>query len=241
MSLAALTGGLRRLAVRLGPAALAAGLALAAPDAACAQPSADAPLTVQVEGLAAIDEGNVTAARDRAVTDALQRAIERAAATLVPPETVAQQDELLRQQVYPDISRYVQTYRIIAELPAGTLYQASIEAVVARETLRQTLVRLGVLSAGAPAGPLGIVAVTARGASRQVQLTQLTQALAERGQAQRVRYRSVAPGAVSLEVETPLAPLDLARELSRLQVEGAQVTVGSPDGRRLEVVFTPVR
>lgn len=223
-------------------AALAAACLVAAvPAATRAQAPSDAAVTVQAEGLAAIEDGNVTAARERAVNDALERAVERTAATLVSPEVMAREDALLRQQVYGDPGRYVQTYRIIAELPAGTLYQASIEAVVARETLRQALVRLHVLSAGAPAGPLGIVAVTARGANRNVQLVQLTQALTERGQAQRVRYRSVAPGTVSLEVETPLTPADLARELSRLQVEGARVTVGSPDGSRLEVVFTPVR
>lgn len=221
-------------------ASLAAALLLASAPAAAQGPS-EALLPVQVEGLGAIQDGNVTAARERAVADALQRAVERAAATLLSPETLARQDAALREKVYADASRYVQTYRIITELPSGTLYQASVEAVVAREPLRQTLVRLGILQAGAPAGPLGIVSVTARGATRQAQLDALTSTLADRGQAQRVRYRTVAPGAVTLEVETPLAPIDLARELARLQVEGAQLTVGVPDGRRLEVVFTPVR
>ncbi len=225
----------------LAAALLSVSVAFAAPGAARAQAHPEALLPVQVEGLAAIDQGNVTAARERAVADALERAVERAAATLVPPETLAQQDATLRAKVYSDTARYVQTYRIIAEVPTGTLYQASVEAVVAREPLRQALVKLGVLSAGAPAGPLGIVSVTARGATRQLQLTQLTTALTDRGQAQRVRYRSIAPGVVTLEVETPLGPAALAQELARLQVEGAQVTVGSPDGRRLEVVFIPAR
>jgi hypothetical protein len=230
---------LSSLAALIATLVLAALLARPAPSPAQAQ--GEALLPVQVEGLAAIEGDNVTAARERAVADALHRAVERAAATLLPPETLAQQDALLREQVYADPVRFVQTYRIIAELPSGTLYQASIEAVVAREPLRQALVKLGVLQAGAPAGPLGIVSVTARGATRQVQLDTLTAALADRGQAQRVRYRTAAPGAVVLEVETPLAPAALAQELARLQVEGAQVTIASPDGRQLEVLFTPVR
>ena len=214
---------------------------LAGPVPSSAQPQGDTLLPVQVEGLAPIENDNITAAREQAVADALQRAVERAAATLVPPETLAQQDALLREQLYADPVRFVQTYRIIAELPAGTLYQASIEAVVDREPLRRALVDLGLLTAGAPAGPLGIVSVTARGATRKAQLDALTAALGDQGQAQRVRYRSAAPGAVVLEVETPLPPAALAQELARLQVEGAQVTVASPDGRRLEVLFTPVR
>lgn len=228
-----------RIAALTAMLAVAAGLAR--PVASPAQAQGGALLPVQVEGLAPIEKDNITAARDRAVADALQRAVERAAATLVPPETLAQQDAVLRERLYADPVRFVQTYRIIAELPSGTLYQASIEAVVDREPLRQALVDLGVLQAGAPAGPLGIVSVTARGATRQVQLDTLTSALTDRGQAQRVRYRSAAPGAVVLEVETPLAPGALAQELARLQVEGARVTVASPDGRRLEVLFTPVR
>jgi hypothetical protein len=218
---------------------LLAPLLALCPAAASAGP-ADTGFTVQVEGLAAVEGSNVAAARDRAVADALQRAVERAAATLLPPETLAQQDALLRQRVYPETARFVETYRIIAESPSATLYQASVEAVIAREPLRQALVKLG-LVAGPATGPLGVVTVTARGATRHAQLASLLGSLQQQGQAQRVRYRSLAPGVVTLEVETPLAPAALAEEISRVSVEGARISVASPDGRRLEVVFTPAR
>ncbi len=205
-------------------------------------PQPEAGFQVQADGLAAIEQGNVAAARERAIADALQRAVERATGTLLPAETLAQQDPLLRPRVYADAARYVQTYRIMTEAPAETLYQVSVEAVVAREPLRQTLVRLGLVAAGGPqAGPLGIVTVTARGATRQLHLATLATALVDRAQAQRVRYRSLAPGVVTLEVETPLSPLAVADELARVQVEGAHLTVSAPDGRRLEVIFTPAR
>jgi hypothetical protein len=225
---------------RLRAACLLVLLVLALwPPAASAGP-ADTGFTVQVEGLAAVEGNNAAAARERAVADALQRAVERAAATLLPPETIAQQDALLRQRVYPETARFVETYRIIAESPSATLYQASVEAVIAREPLRQALVKLG-LVAGPAAGPLGVVSVTARGATRHAQLASLLGSLQQQGQAQRVRYRSLAPGVVTLEVETPLAPAALAEEISRVSVEGARISVASPDGRRLEVVFTPAR
>lgn len=227
--------------VRLGRLLAAALLAWGAAAPVAAQAPASTAFSVQVEGLAAIEQGNVAAARERAVAEALQRAVERAAATLVTPEALVQQDAVLRARIYPDTPRFVQTYRIIAEIPAGTLYQASVEVVVDREPLRQALVRLGILSAGAPAGPLGLVTVVARGATRHPQVAGLAQALADRGQAQRVRVRSLEPGAVTLEVETPLPAVDLAAELSHLQVSGARVSVAAPDPRRVEVLFTPAR
>lgn len=225
-----------------GALLLAALAASGAARRAAAQGQAEGSFQVRADGLAAIEQGNVAAARDRAIGDALQRAVEQATGTLLPPETLVQRDPLLRARVYGDAPRYVQTYRITAEAPAGGLYQVSVEAVVAREALQQALVRLGVLAAGGPpAGPLGVVTVTARGATRQVQLTTLATALVDRAQAQRVRYRSLAPGVVTLEVETPLPAAAVADELARLQVEGARAAVSSPDGRRLEVVFTPTR
>jgi hypothetical protein len=229
----------RGLPLRLLASALVVSLAVAAP--ATAQPPADTAFSVQVEGLAVIEQGNVAAARDRAVAEALQRAVERATATLVPPETLAQQEAALRARIYPDTPRFVRTYRIITEIPTGTLYHASVEVVVDREPLRQALVGMGVVSASAPVGPLGLLTVTARGATRHPQVVALTQALTDRGQAQRVRFRSLAPGDLTLEVETPLPALDLAAELSHLQVPGARVSVAAPDPRRVEVLFIPAR
>jgi hypothetical protein len=223
--------------------ALATALALASAVAAVRPVSAgpaDTRFQVEVEGLAAIENGNVPAARDRALQDALARAVERATSTLLAPDQLAQHDAALRAKVYPDAARFVPTYRIIAEVPSDTLYQTSVDAVVDREPLRQALVKLGLVSAGSTAGPLSLVTVTARGATRHRQITTLTSALVDRAQA-RVRYRSVAPGVVTLEVETPVPPQAVAEELARVQVEGARVAVGVPDGRRLEVVLTPVR
>jgi hypothetical protein len=230
------------LACALGVLVLAAVAAPGSGRRVEAQTRPEAGFQVQADGLAAIEQGNVAAARERAITDALQRAVEQATETLLPAETLAQQDPLLRSRVYADTASYVQTYRIVTETPAETLYQVSVEAVVAREPLRQALVRLGLIAAGGPkAGSLGIVTVTARGAARQLHLTTLMTALVDRAQAQRVRYRSLAPGVVTFEVETPLPPLAVADELARLQVEGAHLTVSSPDGRRLEVTFIPAR
>ncbi len=230
----------RRLGAALA-AALAVGLGATAAPRSAAQPP-EPGFQVQADGIAPIEQENLAAARDKAVTDALQRAVERAAATLLPAETVAQQDPLLRSKVYADTARYVQTYRITAEAPAGPLYQVSVEATVAREPLRQALIDLGLLAAGGPpAGPLGLITVTALGATRYLQLSRLTTALVERAQAQRVSYRSLGPGVVTLEVETPLPPAAVAEELARLQVEGARVSAASPDGRRVDVVFSPAR
>jgi hypothetical protein len=121
---------------RLVAAALAA--ALAAPALA------EEPAIVEATGEAAITGGNRQLARDRATEDALRRAVEQAAGSLVASETEVRQSQLVSDRILSRASGYVRSYDVLETKEEAGAVRVRIRAKVGKEKLAGDLQALGI-------------------------------------------------------------------------------------------------
>ena len=102
--------------------------------------------TVTAEGMASV-QGNPAIARDHAVQDALRKAVEQAVGTMVASETLVENFQVVRDNIYNKSQGYVKEYKIIKEKPGTDLYAVTITATVSTENLKNDLGALGLLIA----------------------------------------------------------------------------------------------
>jgi len=106
---------------------------------------ATAVVSTTAEGVGVIKDGNKAVARDQAIRDGLRIAVEQAVGTMVASETLVQNYEVLRDQIYSKTQGYIKDYTIIDEKEEGTLYRVTLKAQVARQNLESDLMALGLL------------------------------------------------------------------------------------------------
>ena len=99
------------------------------------------------EGVGVIIDNNTALARDQAVQDALRMVVEQTAGIMVASETVVQNYELLRDQIYSKSQGYVRNYQVLDEKVEGTLYKVTVQASVSAGNLKDDLMALGLLIA----------------------------------------------------------------------------------------------
>lgn len=109
--------------------------------------SAGTPAVVSTtaEGVGVIKSGNKAMARDQAIRDGQRIAVEQAVGTMVASETLVQNYEVLRDQIYSQTQGYIKDYTIIEEKEEGSLYRVTLKAQVARGSLENDLMALGML------------------------------------------------------------------------------------------------
>lgn len=100
---------------------------------------------VITEGMAAIIGGNIPAARDKAIDDALRKAVEQAVGTMVSSDTLTEQYKVIHDKILAQTTGYVQRYKIVSEKPEGEVYRVKIQAEVGRVNLMNDLRALGLL------------------------------------------------------------------------------------------------
>lgn len=108
---------------------------------------AAAPVNTTVDGVGVIVANNTAQARDQAIQDALRLAVEQAAGTMVSSETLVQNYEVLRDQVYSQSQGYIRHYEVTNETTEGNLYRVTVQAAVAMGNLKNDLAALGLLMA----------------------------------------------------------------------------------------------
>lgn len=104
-------------------------------------------LNVSAEGVGVIVDDNTALARDQAIQDGLRLVVEQAAGVMVSSETLVQNYEVLRDQVYSKSQGYIQRYEVTDESVEGNLYKVKILAAVAEGELKDDLMALGLLMA----------------------------------------------------------------------------------------------
>ena len=109
--------------------------------------TATAPVNASAEGVGVIIDENTAQARDQAIQDALRLVVEQAAGTMVSSETLVQNYEVLRDQIYSQSQGYIQHYEVTNETTEGNLYRVTIQAAVAKGNLKNDLAALGLLMA----------------------------------------------------------------------------------------------
>ncbi len=98
--------------------------------------------TVTVDGVGAIIAGHLPNARDRAIDDALRKAVEQASGVVVSSESVQENFQLVEDKILSRAKGYVKNYEIVKESREDDTYRVSIKAQVAMELLAQDLCNL---------------------------------------------------------------------------------------------------
>jgi len=99
---------------------------------------------ITAEGVAAIT-GNVTIAREKAIDDALRRAVEQAVGTMISSDTMTNNFQVVHDKILAQTSGYVKSYQILKEEQIGQEFRVTVMADVGRENLQGSLEALGLL------------------------------------------------------------------------------------------------
>ncbi|HYB20583.1 MAG TPA: flagellar assembly protein T N-terminal domain-containing protein, partial [Thermodesulfobacteriota bacterium] len=83
--------------------------------------------------------------KDRAIDDALRKAVEQAVGTMVSSETMVQNFQTLNDQIYTQSQGYVQNYKVLSENQRANVYEVTIQASVATGPIKEKLEALGFL------------------------------------------------------------------------------------------------
>jgi hypothetical protein len=101
--------------------------------------AADEAKTVQATGQAAIYNNDATHARDKAIEDAMRKAVEQAIGAMVSSETVTQNYELISDKILAQSKGYVRNYKVLNEKKEEGVISVTIEAQVASGNLQNDL------------------------------------------------------------------------------------------------------
>jgi hypothetical protein len=99
---------------------------------------------ITADGVASIGS-DPAAARDKAIEDALRRAVEQAVGTMVESETAVENYKLLSDRIYSRSSGYVKNYNVLSEKQEGGLMRVTISADVSSGVLNNDLAGIGLL------------------------------------------------------------------------------------------------
>ncbi|MDH3975502.1 MAG: DUF2066 domain-containing protein [Deltaproteobacteria bacterium] len=99
-----------------------------------------------VDGVGTIVKGNVAAARKKAINNALKKAIEETVQTIVSSAKIAQNEKVLKENIYSKSRGYTSNYKVISENSVGNMYQITVEAQVSTTLLEENLIELGLIA-----------------------------------------------------------------------------------------------
>jgi hypothetical protein len=99
---------------------------------------------VTATGVATVT-GDPAAARDKAIEDALRRAVEQVVGTIVESETAVENYQLLSDKIYSRSSGYVKNYNVLSEKREGNMLRVEVSAEVSSGDLSSDLGAIGLL------------------------------------------------------------------------------------------------
>lgn len=100
---------------------------------------------ITADGFAPLTGGNKAVARDKAVDDALRKAVEQAVGTMVSSDTMTESYKVIHDKILARTSGYVEKYKILSEGPEGDLYRVRVQAEIGNADLTSDLNALGLL------------------------------------------------------------------------------------------------
>ena len=101
--------------------------------------------TIVVIGTGNIQGENSARAREQAIANGLVSAVEDAAVELLPPESLARNFQTFNDLLNGQTGKFVQGYRVLAELPLKNTYRVVVEAKVFSSRLKIFLSDAGIL------------------------------------------------------------------------------------------------
>lgn len=118
---------------------------------------------VETEGNARITFGDLARARNEAVRDALQKAVEQVASRWLAPQEAARKSPVLKEQITDRAEGFIQEYRIVSEITGFDLYTVAIRATVLADSIRNDLRGLGLIGQAQLKPPVNRISLTIRG------------------------------------------------------------------------------
>lgn len=101
------------------------------------------------QGQAVNNAQDQNASQQSAVNDFLVQALTQAMGTFLSPSQLGSQFNSIQEKILKQPQRYIATYQIFSETPAGGLYKVTGQATVAMDLLKKDVEQLGVGSAQA--------------------------------------------------------------------------------------------
>jgi len=116
----------------------------AAPGLEAGQEAVEA-RTIEVIGKGMIYRDDVAKARDEAIADALQGAVEQAVGLVISPTSVVQDFQLLGDRVYDLTEEFIRGYKVLTESKSGRYYRVVVRATVSMNAIQDKLQSIGIL------------------------------------------------------------------------------------------------
>jgi hypothetical protein len=101
--------------------------------------------TVVVTGTGKIHQKNSARAREEAIADSLVSAVNRVAVELFPLESLVRNFQAFNEMVYGNTDRFIQNYKVLAEVPSTNSYRVMVQATVSINTLEKLMSSAGIL------------------------------------------------------------------------------------------------
>jgi hypothetical protein len=108
-------------------------------------PRAGAGEILTTDGMAAVTGGNTVIARDKAIDDALRKAVEQAVGTAVSSDTMTENYKVIHDKILARTTGYIERYKVLSEGSQGDVYKVTIQAEVGKANLLDDLRALGLL------------------------------------------------------------------------------------------------
>ncbi|MBW2641412.1 MAG: hypothetical protein JRE10_14970, partial [Deltaproteobacteria bacterium] len=101
--------------------------------------------TVVVTGTGKIHQKDSARAREEAIADGLVSAVNRVAVELFPLESLVRNFQAFNEMIYGNTDKFIQGYRVLAEVPSVNNYRVMVEATVSINTLKKLMSSAGIL------------------------------------------------------------------------------------------------
>lgn len=102
---------------------------------------------ITADGMAAVIGGNTVIARDKAIDDALRKAVEQAVGTVISSDTMTENYKVIHDKIIAQTAGYIERYTVVSEGSQGDVYRVTIQAEVGKANLMDDLRALGLLHA----------------------------------------------------------------------------------------------
>ncbi len=197
--------------------------------------------TVESEGLAPIQGGNLAQAREQALSLALRGSLEKVLTAAVPPQVLAARKSTLVERIYPVTDRYILGYRIVREAEQDGSYLVKVAANVDVGGLKADLRNTGVLAAGMgpeKAGTGHTVELVGRGAfASHHDFLAFRDMMAGLPSVKAVVPRYLSTDRFGMGLESAESAQVLARELSKKRFKGVPIRILRVEGASIEVAI----
>ncbi|MBE0558913.1 MAG: flagellar assembly protein T N-terminal domain-containing protein, partial [Proteobacteria bacterium] len=118
---------------------------------------------VEAEGSALVTGGDLARARNEAVREALQKAVEQVAGHWLTLQDSGDKSPALKERITDQAEGFIQEYRIVSETTVLDVHTVAVRASVLAENLRKDLVEIGLVRPIQPELPVIRISLTIRG------------------------------------------------------------------------------